>query len=100
MQPIPLEIHPQAIREAQAARRRYARHSIAAANQFMAELDRAVAQITNAPKSWPPHLHGTRVYRLRRYPFMVVYFEEIASVQIIAVAHARRRPSYWKRRLS
>src|SRR5713226_9987563 len=99
MTPIPLEIHPQAIRDARAARRWYARRSVAAANQFVVALDHAIAQITGAPQSWPPYLHGTRFYRLRRYPYLVVYVEASASVQIIAVAHTSRRPSYWKRRV-
>jgi len=99
MSPVRLEVHPQAIVEACAARRWYAQRSVAAANQFVAELDHAVVQITSAPQQWPSYLHGTRVYRLRRFPYLAVYRELPGSVQVVAVAHGRRKPGYWRRRL-
>lgn len=99
MSPMRLEVHPQAITEARAARRWYAQRSAAVANRFVAELDHAVIQITTAPQQWPAYLHGTRVYRLRRFPYLIVYHESAGAAQIIAVAHVRRKPGYWRRRL-
>jgi plasmid stabilization system protein ParE len=99
MTPSSLDFHRRAIEEARAARRWYGRRSAALANQFVAELDEAVRQIAAAPGQWPPHLHGTRVYRLRRFPYLVIYRETAISVQVVAVAHGRRRPGYWRRRL-
>jgi plasmid stabilization system protein ParE len=93
---IPIDFDPRAIAEARAARRWYARRSADAANRFLAEFDRAVAQIRTTPGQWPSYLHGTRVYRLRRFPYLVVYRETEAAIQVIAVAHGRRRPGYWK----
>jgi hypothetical protein len=99
MTPPNLDFHPRAIVEARAARRRYARIIAALAEQYVAELDHAVNQIATAPAQWPPYLHGTRFYRLRRFPFLIVYRETAWGVQVVAIAHARRRPSYWRRRL-
>lgn len=99
MSPQRLEVHPRAVAEARAARRWYGQRSAALANRFVAALDEAVAQVLAAPQQWPAHLHGTRVYRLRRFPYLVVYQELPASVQVVAVAHGRRRPGYWRRRL-
>jgi len=48
MTEVPL-FHPAAVAEAQAARRWYAERSPLAAAAFIAELDHAVAQITEAP---------------------------------------------------
>lgn len=42
-----------------------------------------------------PYLADTRRYLLRRFPFFVVFREVADRVQIVAVAHARRRPGYW-----
>jgi plasmid stabilization system protein ParE len=36
---------------------------------------------------------------LRRFPFAIVFVELETSIRIIAVAHARRRPGYWKPRV-
>jgi plasmid stabilization system protein ParE len=61
----------------------------------MAELDLAIERIEDAPRRWPPYLGDTRRYLLRRFPFFVVFREVENRVQILAVAHARRRPGYW-----
>jgi len=93
-------LHPLAIAEARAARNWYGERSSKAAARFVAELDRAVERITTTPKAYPSYLHGTRVYRLRRFPYLVVYLETSSAVDVIAVAHGRRKPGYWKKRAS
>jgi hypothetical protein len=37
---------------------------------------------------------------MRRFPYLVVYREVSTGLQVIAVAHGRRRPGYWKNRAS
>lgn len=32
---------------------------------------------------------------LQRFPFTVIYREKFSSVQILAIAHDRRRPQFW-----
>ena len=92
-----LELHPGAIADARGARLWYAERSSHAADQFMAELDRALERILESPKRWPKKA-GVRRYVLRRYPFIVVYRTRESVVEIVAVAHARRRPGYWSSR--
>ena len=36
---------------------------------------------------------------LRRFPLVIVFRKTAAGVEIIAVAHGRRRPGYWRERL-
>jgi plasmid stabilization system protein ParE len=98
MSPVRLEVHPRAVAEARAARRWYARRLPALATRFLAELDDAVTHITTAPQQGPAYLHGMRVYHLHRFPYLVVYRDLGTTVQVIAVAHTRRRPGYWRRR--
>ena len=45
------------------------------------------------------YLHGTRRALLGRFPYFVVYRERSRKIEIIAVAHAKRRPGYWARRV-
>ena len=97
---VPVDLHPEAIEEAAAARRWYAERSPPAAQAFQAELDRAVLAIGEAPSRWVHHIAGTRRFVKQRFPFSVVYFELPSSVLVLAVAHARRRPGYWRTRLS
>jgi len=94
-----VELHEEAIAEARAIREWYAARSPAAAEAFMAELDRAREQIAEFPEAWAPYVSRTRRYLMRRFPFSVVYRKQGQKIQVIAVAHHRRRPGYWKRRL-
>jgi plasmid stabilization system protein ParE len=91
-------VHPEAVAEAQAAYRWYHDRNETAAQTFLIELDRAVELISTNPISWPIHLYGTRRFLLRRFPFAVVYREIGETIQIVAVAHGRRKPGYWKER--
>ena len=93
-----VEFHPEAITEAGAAAEWYRQRSQDAANRFLEELDRAIERIADAPSRWPAFRHGTRRFLLRRFPFSVVYREAGETVQVIAVAHGRRKPGYWKGR--
>ena len=94
-----LEYLEEALQEAEAAARWYAERSVTAAAAFGSEIDAAESAIVRLPEAWPPFDHGTRRYLLQRFPFSVVYRVEARRVLIVAVAHARRRPGYWKSRL-
>ena len=91
----PAWVHPEAIAEARAARQWYEARSAEAAAAFVAELDEAIERVEETPRIWPPYLIGTRRYLLRRFPFFVVFREADERVQIVAFAHARRKPGYW-----
>ena len=93
-----VRLHPGAIAEAKAAYDWYAIRNSAAANAFLFELDQAIGKIQTSPERWTAHLHGTRKILLRRFPYGVVYRITESAIQVIAVAHERRRPGYWKSR--
>ena len=96
----PIEFHPEALLEAWEARRWYAERNHKAADAFLAELDYAEAQISAHPDRWPAYLHGTRRFRLRRFPYLLIYYATDERIVVLAVAHAKRRPGYWKERRS
>jgi plasmid stabilization system protein ParE len=66
---------------------------------FIAAVFDALESITEAPQRWPEYLHGTRRFVLHRFPFSTIYFNDPDIVNIVAVAHNKRKPGYWKRRL-
>jgi toxin ParE1/3/4 len=39
--------------------------------------------------------HPYRRYVLRRFPFVIFFVIEEATIRIVAIAHAKRRPGYW-----
>lgn len=94
-----LEIHPAALAELKSAVVWYQERNETAAHNFVSEVDRAIELVMAAPGRWPSGKHGTRKLVLQRYPFAVIYREKEAVVQVLAIAHGRRRPGYWKVRL-
>lgn len=70
-----------------------------AAEGFEAEFARALADISASPHrfaSCGDNRH--RRFLLRRYPYQVVYRVEEEQPVIIAIAHAKRKPRYWRER--
>lgn len=43
---------------------------------------------------------GVRHCALHRFPYAIVYRNRDAEVSVVAMMHHRRRPRYWKKRLS
>lgn len=67
------------------------------------EFDRTVRLISEHPGIGDPVTGAAvspaaRRMRLRRFPYYVVYRERESEVQIVAFAHARRQPGYWRSR--
>jgi len=94
-----LEIHPAALAELKSAISWYLEQNRAAADNLVAEIDRAIDLITTSPRRWPVGDLGTRKFVLRRFPYAVVYHERESAVRILAIAHGHRLPGYWKNRL-
>src|SRR5437867_7157232 len=94
-----LGLHEAAFAEAQAAYDWYAARNPAAAEGFIEELDHAMEQIGTFPDAGASHVSGTRRYVMRRFPFTVIYREQERAIEIVAVAHGRRKPGYWRERV-
>jgi plasmid stabilization system protein ParE len=91
--------HPLAWREVEEADSWYLSRSYDVSVEFLSELYAAVEEISQAPQRWPKYLHGTRRFVMQRFPFSVVYLDDPDLVTIIAVAHSKRKPGYWKGRV-
>ena len=66
---------------------------------FPVTVSDAIREAVQSPRRWPGYLYGTRRFVLHRFPFSIIYLDEPDGVTIVAVAHNKRRPGYWKRRL-
>jgi hypothetical protein len=66
---------------------------------LLEEIERGFHEVKAAPERWPLYLHETRRFVLRRYPFSLIYYVDSALIELVAVAHHRRRPGYWRSRL-
>jgi plasmid stabilization system protein ParE len=96
----PVEFHHEAGAEYDAAFDWYLGRSPDAALEFDAEVNRALAQIVEAPRRWAAGPFSTRRYLLRRFPYILIYRERASGeIQVVAVAHTSRKPGYWRKRL-
>jgi plasmid stabilization system protein ParE len=88
-----------ALAEIEESRAWYRIRSESAEAAFLRELDHAIHQVADAPHRWPIYLSGTRRYVFRKFPYSLVYFTEGEFVNVVAAAHDKRRPGYWRKRL-
>ncbi len=92
-------LHPEAWLEIEAADDWYLQRSLDASAGFIAAVSDAFESISQAPQRWPKYLHGTRRFVLHRFPFSIVYLDAPGALSIVAVAHNKRKPGYWKQRV-
>ena len=90
--------HPEAVEEAEAAALWYRGRSPRAAARFIDEISQVIEKIAAAPRRWPAGPRETRRAKLPCFPFAVIYREKGDAIQILAVAHGKRRPGYWRSR--
>jgi plasmid stabilization system protein ParE len=95
----PYRVHPEVWVEIESADEWYLHRSLHASAAFIAAVSDAFDTVSQAPQRWPNYLHGTRRFLLHRFPFAVIYLYDPEAVTIVAVAHNKRKPGYWKRRL-
>lgn len=93
-----VEFHPEARAEMLEAYDWYTEQNPTAGDAFFVEVDRVMASIAARPRTWPQHIEGTHRCLLRRFPYSVIYRILEDRVEIVAVAHQKRRPGYWRGR--
>jgi plasmid stabilization system protein ParE len=96
----PAIFHPDAEAEFLAAVAYYAEKAGGLGDRFYQEIRRLVAEIEAAPRRHGPWRHGTRRHRARRFPYAVIFAERPDRLHLVAVAHVKRHPDYWRERLT
>lgn len=90
--------------EYRAAGRWYEERRVGLGLEFPDAVDATIDQIVRLPRAGapvrrlPPDLLVRRA-PVKRFPYYVVYLEAETTIRILAVAHERRKPGYWKSRL-
>ncbi len=95
-----IEIHSDVYDEIEGAIRWYENQVTGLGERFEQELDRAMLCIREFPDTWPKYTAGTRRFFLRRFPFAVVYLYDDKINRVFALMHLRRKPGYWRKRIS
>ena len=91
-------LHPAAEEEILEALDWYAQRSGLAARAFVHELSSMVLLARRSPESWPRAFGDVRRVVFPHYPFQLMFRAKSDMIEIVAVAHQRRRPFYWRNR--
>ena len=93
-----IDYHPDAVHELEASANWYAERNLTAARTFPLAIDAAIQKISDDPERFLKIDRWHQACSVKEFPFQVVFRHEGERIYIVAVAHAKRRPGYWRGR--
>jgi toxin ParE1/3/4 len=98
--PKPVELHEEASAELAAAVTWYAERNVRSAIRLASEALGLIEIVGQTPHSFPRYAYGTRrALMTSGFPYSLVFLELPERVYVVAFAHGRRRPGYWRDRI-
>ncbi len=67
--------------------------------EFLDDVQCAIDRLRDNPRLGQIVVNELRCGLLSRFPFSLIYAVEPEAILIVAVAHQRRRPYYWRERI-
>jgi hypothetical protein len=95
----PYVFHPEAEAEFVEALGRYAAISEPLGRRFYATIETLLGEIGSAPQRFPYVRRPVRRHFGKVFPYALIFVDDADAVVVLAVAHFRRRPGYWRSRL-
>ena len=90
--------HPGASEDYAAAFAWYYSRGTALASDFEREIERGIRLISQNPLRWPSYDNERRRLIVRKFPYSIIYELHVEDVVVLAVAHGKRKPDYWRDR--
>lgn len=94
----PLRLHDDAELELNEAADYYDLESPGLGGIFLDAVDGGFARIREHPDAATEVASGVRKLVLARFPFMIIYAVRTDVIRVLAIAHQRKRPYYWRGR--
>lgn len=95
---LPVIFHELAEDELNEAAAYYAQARPGLGDAFVAEVQNAVDALAASPLVGTQIENGVRWWLVRRFPYSVLYRVRDDHIRILAIAHQKRRPFYWRGR--
>lgn len=95
---VEVRFHLEARSELLAAADWYFVRSPAAARKFREAFASLLSLIRDRPDSFPFYDQPFRFGKLHPYPYLIVFRAQSGAIDVMAVAHSRRRFGYWRDR--
>lgn len=92
-------IHSEARAELDSAIGYYQGQKVGLGLDLLSEVEQAIGKIQQNPNVAPLYkIASLRRYVIQPFPFIIFYAEFEELIWIVAIAHSKRRPDYWRRR--
>ena len=95
----PVEYLPAARLELEESAAWYEEHEPGVGERFLEAVKATERQLQHDPMLGTTYYRQTRKWRVKGFPFNLVHRAEAGRILVVAVAHGKRRPGYWQRRL-
>ena len=95
----PITFHPDADAEVTEAAQFYEARSPGLGSGLVDEVQRSLAQVVTRPEAHQQIGRRVRRKPLWRFPYNLIYAIYPDRIRIVAFAHQKRRPFYWRKRL-
>lgn len=95
---LPLSIHEYAESELNEAADFYDLEQSGLGSMFIDEVECTLKIIARSPEAAPVVRGGVRKKPLLKFPYILIYSLRPREIRLLAVAHQRRRPFYWRGR--
>ena len=87
-----------------AAEKWYEKQRAGLGPEFRTAIDEGMERLVKAPLAASPIVNvpaliGARRVFVKRFPYSIVFIEHGEDLWVIAFAHNRRKPGYWRERL-
>lgn len=97
--------HPEAVAEFRADVSWYEERVAGLGDRFEMSVDEIVDSILEWPESgavWPgwDSIPVVRSRRVAGFPYRLVYLVQATELVVVALAHEKRKPGYWRERLA
>jgi hypothetical protein len=96
----PIVFHPEANEEFEASVAYYENRRDGLGSDFREEVETKIWLIRGDPSRCPVFKStDAQKSRLKRFPYQVIDYETTEEIWVVAVAHDKRKPGYWRDRL-
>ena len=93
-----IHYHPDAVTEMTEAALFYEERQTGLGERLLHAIEEALEVINAHPTLWRPDRQGRRKYRVKRFPYLIIYKVMQQKIFILAIAHTSRKPGYWEPR--
>lgn len=95
----PLHISSEAWSDLDEALQWYAKRGSHLPRQLITDVEQTIEKISQRPEHGMRYpRRNERFWRTQRFPYLIIYEVRTSELFIIAIAHERRKPGFWRGR--